>query len=372
MAVSAGAEIRPSTEADRPAIAALLDRLLTETPLERRIRLWEWRSRENPDADGRLPEFLVVEKDGRLVGAHGLFPLRMKVGQRTVRAAATCDFAVAPEGRSLGMPLKLEALDRERADVTFSTSANETAQRIAGALGSVEVPWARAKFVKPLRASGLLRGRLRGRLGADSALADWTARMVGRPVDEALRWGRAARRRWSDPEVEVEAVDFERAVQRERLDALWSRVAPRWEVAVVRDAAYLRWRYGRCPLPGVESLAARDRSETTGFAALQHHTDVQGLPCTAVLDLFGAGAAPEALLAEVVRRADARGSHYLTARAGAGGLRSLLERNGFLAREADHCPYHARANDPALEPLIADPANWRISQGDGDSGFFVA
>lgn len=369
------AAVRPSTDADRPEIAALLDRLLREIPYDRRVRLWDWRARDNPAADGGMPEFLVVEKDGRLAGAHGLFPLRVKAGERVVTAATSCDFAVAPAARSLGLPLKLRAMSPEIAELPFSTSANEAAQRITDALGGVEVPWGRTKYLKPLRASGLLRRRLRSRMGDGAGpIPDLVARVGGTPVDAALRWGRAARRRLTSEEVRVERVErFEGEAFRDRFDGLWSRVAPGWTVAVVRDARYLRWRYGRYPFPGVEAVAARDGSDTTGFAAFHHHLDRSGLRFTALLDLFGTDLpALEALLAEVLRRADAREAHYVTAKAGAGELRDALERNGFLAREAEYCPYNVRGNAPDLEPLLSDPGNWHVSQGDGDACFFVS
>src|SRR5690606_8101546 len=233
--------IRPAAEADWPAISALLDRLLGRRDGAARERLWRWRSEANPARPTDFPVFLVADRGGTIVGTHGLLPVRLLAGGNEVLVACACDFAVDPDARGVGLPLKLKAMDPSLAPIAMSTSANEAANKVTLALKGKQLDAAAITWLKPLRAGGLLGQRtaspaLRAIIGGGLAVPD-LARRGGR----LLARGVAAR----GPAVEpVERFD-------ERHDALWERVRARGGVMMVRDSAYLRWRYGEYPFGGI-------------------------------------------------------------------------------------------------------------------------
>ncbi|MGH0037004.1 MAG: hypothetical protein ACQGVK_18415 [Myxococcota bacterium] len=359
--------VRPGRPEDEPVIGQLLDRLLDDPrPLDVRRRLWRWRSDENPARSDRIPGFLVAEKGDAIVAVHGLLPLRMRVAGRELVVSSSCDLAADPRARSAGMRIKLAAMSPDLAPMHLSTSANESANKITLALEGLEMPIGRGKWIKPLRASGLLVRALRARGGAWRALAGlvgWAAL----PVDGLLALGR----RWTSvpdlPGLQIE----EGAAFDARFDRLWARLVDRCAVSVVRDAAYLEWRYARYPFAGIEWLAVSGDGEVEGFAAWHTSVDEDGLCFAALLDCEAPeGRVLERLLVEVIRRAGRAGAHYVVARTADDRLRQAMERRGFRLREGGHSQVTYKAADELPEDLLADAGSWSLSLGDGDGCFF--
>jgi hypothetical protein len=54
-------------------------------------------------------------------------------------------------------------------------------------------------------------------------------------------------------------------------DALWRSIEPARGVAVVKDAAYLNWRYVRCPAASYHRVAARRDGELVGYIVWRDH-----------------------------------------------------------------------------------------------------
>ena len=359
--------VRPARPEDEPAIGALLDRAFDRPrPLEQRRKLWRWRYAENPARTENIPGFLVADRAGDVVGVHGLMPLRMKVGDAQLIAGCSCDLAADPNAGAAGMRLKLAAMSPELSPLHISTSANAAANRITLALGGRETPGGARKLIKPLRLSGLLRRALAPRLGSLAA----PLAMVARPVDWILALARRLGPLPPLPETAVETVDrFD-----SRFDRFWHRFAEDCTVVVLRDAAYLNWRYADYPFDGVQSVALSRDGEILGLAVWHRSVDEDGLMFSALLELMvpaGEGRVAERLLAEVMRRADRTGSHYLIARTCDEFLGRLMLRQGFLSRNLPFSPVTYKINVDGLDAMLAEPGNWYRSLGDGDVCHFL-
>ena len=187
-----GSIVRPATPDDSPSIAELLDRTLGKRSYGQRLKLWNWRFDRNPARTDAFPSFLVAEEKGRIVGVQGLIPLRVKAGTQQLNASCSCDLAADPAARSAGMKLKLAALAKELSPLHLSTSANEPANKITLALGGKEVFSGRRKYIKPLKASGLMRRGLEKR-GTAGEIAATASMAIWKPVDWILAVGRAAK-----------------------------------------------------------------------------------------------------------------------------------------------------------------------------------
>ncbi|TFH29887.1 MAG: hypothetical protein E4G97_06565, partial [Deltaproteobacteria bacterium] len=244
-----GSIVRPATPDDSRSIAGLLDRTLGQRPYEQRLKLWNWRFDRNPARTDAFPSFLVIEEKGVIVGVHGLIPLRVKAGNRQLIASCSCDLAADPAARSAGMKLKLAALSRERSPLHISTSANEPANKITLALGGKEVIGGRRKYIKALKASGLMRRSLTGK-GTPEGIATAASRAIGMPADWALAIDRMARPPGKTTGTVVRnVVSFDG-----RYDEFWEEMAEDHMILVVRDSSYLNWRYAEYPFPGIRSF----------------------------------------------------------------------------------------------------------------------
>lgn len=349
--------IRGAVPADHPAIAELLDASFGAQPYSRREAQWRWRSEENPARRDATPPFLVAEKDGRLVGVHGLIPVRLLLDGQEGWGACACDFAVSEAGRAMGMKLKLRAMGKDVCDVALSTSASESARKITLALGGRTIPGTGYRYILPLRPAALRSG---GAAGWGAAVAE---RTVGGPYRLLLR----ARARWSGGR--RAPVPLRRAGP--AADAFWREIAPSLgSLVIVRDAAYLNWRYFDSPFG--EALAfSLDRGDRVEALAIgQLVPDTSGHKACVLGELLfrrGEESGARALIDAVVAAAIERGADYVYAHFSDGPTADLLRRRGFWRRGGSGGDFTVKVNRGAQEEVLESPY---LSAGDGDCSFY--
>ncbi|MFC1660779.1 hypothetical protein ACFL3S_04820, partial [Gemmatimonadota bacterium] len=265
----------------------------------------------------------------------------------------------------VGMKIKLQALSKELSPLHISTSANEAANKLTLALGGKEAPVGRRKLIKPLRASGSVRRRFaaRGRF-----LSHLAGLLLGKPLDGLLALLRVTEFYGQLPGSNIKDIShFDH-----RFDEFWTQSERHRSIAVVRDAAYLNWRYARYPFAGIEAFSLEMDGDLSGFAAI-HTSREEGEVFVAVLELMAAVDRPEAheqLLGEVVRRAVDAGASSITARTADAALESLLIRRGFRLRTTSYSPVTYKNNTSVDDAFFEADGNWYLSQGDGDGCFF--
>jgi N-acetylglutamate synthase-like GNAT family acetyltransferase len=363
-----GSIVRPATPEDFPFIAELLDRTLGKRPYGERLKLWNWRFNRNPARTDAFPSFLVAEEKGRIIGVHGLIPLRVKSGKRQLNASCSCDLAADPAARSAGMKLKLAALAKEISPLHFSTSANEPANKITLALGGKEVFSGRRKYIKPLKASGLLRRRLTGK-GTPEGIATAASLAIGIPADWALAIDRMAR----PPGKTTGTVVRNVASFDGRYDEFWEGMSEDHMILVVRDSSYLNWRYSEYPFPGIRSFELSRGEHLLGYSVIHLGIDEDRLRFAALLELAGRkmeSGVLEHLLREAIRCAADAGAHYLIARASTPESEALFQDHGYIRREMNYSPVTYKNNSDVPHEVFANDGNWYLSLGDGDGCYY--
>lgn len=364
----AGSIVRFATPDDYPSIAVLLDRTFGKRPYEDRMKLWNWRFDRNPARTDAFPSFLVAEEKDRIVGVHGLIPVRIKAGKRQLNASCSCDLAADPAARSAGMKLKLAALAKELSPLHFSTSTNEPANKINLALGGKEVLSGRRTYIKPIKASGLMRRGLEkrgtaGRVAATASMALW------KPVDWILAIGRAVGSTRRVLGADVRGIAF----FDERYDGLWEELAEDHIILSVRDASYLNWRYSGYPFPGIQSFELSRGGQLLGFSVIHVSLDEDRLRFAAILELTAQKrerGVPEHLLREATRRAAIAGAHYLIARAPTPECEESFRVMGYRKREMSYSSVTYKNNSDVPHELFAKDGNWYLSLGDGDGCYY--
>jgi hypothetical protein len=304
------------------------------------------------DAPGEREQVRVALGREGLVGVVAMVERRVSLGGRIVRAFEMGDISTGADHRRQGVfsTLGREACAAAAAGAfTYVKPNAESAPVLLKQLGFSPL-LEMATLARPLRVSSIL------------------ARRLGRP---AL----ARRLRGLDRLLPLRAARDDVRVTREvgfggELDALWDAVAAEHPAIVVRDRAYLRWRFEANPTPYF-LLAARDaRGRLQGYAV--------GL-------VTAWGAARIGYLVDILaRREDARAIHgalidgvlRACARGGAqavhtwivsargsaqAGLRRALRSRGFFARGRGPVLWR-----PALPELPRDPRDWYFTMGDFD------
>jgi hypothetical protein len=185
-----------------------------------------------------------------------------------------------------------------------------------------------------------------------------------RAVDEAL--GSSLAR-----DLEVEVFDgFD-----DSFDDLFERVAAVVPCTAEKDAAFLRWRYGPgSPQSPVTVLGVKSGGRLLGYAVLKaafHGQDGYILDLTA---LPGRQDVVLALLRETVRsfrRMDVQIIRYRFVEAPSSPRSTDLLRLGFFSRRGRRHKLLVKFTDTNLRDTTGDLANWSLSFGDGEAGFWL-
>ena len=172
-------------------------------------------------------------------------------------------------------------------------------------------------------------------------------------------------------DLEVEEIDsFD-----DSFDDLFERVAAVVPCTAEKDAAFLRWRYGPgSPQAPVTVLGVRSGGRLLGYAVLRtafHGQDGYILDLTA---LPGRQDVVRALLRETVRsfrRMGVQIIRYRFVESPTAPRPTDLRRLGFFRRRGRSHKLLTKFTDKGLRETTDDLANWSMSFGDGEAGFWL-
>lgn len=286
----------------------------------------------------------TAEIDGRVVGvaAHSLARLVLageeRLGQFSVHA--TTDESARGLGIFQALELRHEAEGAERgSQLVLAFASAPTSPLFTGPLGWTAIDRRRV-WIRPLR--GALPRALRGRAGTRCSAA-----AGGGPGLAPARGDR-----WRVGGVELRRVERFGA----EADAAYRAAAPLLGNHVVRDAAYLNWRFLDSP-KGYRAFAS-----PSGFAVLGHKVH-RGVSLAVLAECV----APPREARALVRRclAEACGAEAVAVVPPAGLSRARLLALGFLPSHIA-LDFMGKALPGAVAPLDTEPAAWRVSLGDTD------
>lgn len=319
--------IRPYRPGDEQQILSLFRRVFG---IERTIEHWRWKYQRNPLGHYTL---VVESPSGELVGHYGGLPVRIAWDEKTVVMPQIVDAMLDPRVRR-GL----------RRPGVFAILVN---QYIAG-LGQMAGGYG---FPTPehLRAGKRLAGFVP--LGP--------VPLLSKPLDAGSTLGDRGT---------FFVIVHEEADLDARMDSLWRRCYLERPVAIIRNAAYLRWRYLECPDVRYHFLVAQRRFSRTilGLAVLRLGWQTHPIAC--LVDWLvpsSSAAVGGALLA------------YAERMAGAAGMKSLqawfppASRQFHFLLEAG---FRCEATPYELVALSADPSislewardRWYYTMGDSD------
>lgn len=250
--------IRAYEPGDEHGILALFNQVFAEDDPAfepRTLEQWRWLYERNPAGRQIV---VAVEDGGRIVAQYACLPARAQVGDEVVIAGQGIDSMVHADYRR---GLRREGAFLRTARAYFATMGRWPTcgfgygfpNRKAYGIGVRIIGY--VPVVKPVPA--LHRNFFEA--ADDDAVG--RAHAGAAEVEELARFG---------PEA----------------DELWERLRPRFPLALVRDAAYLRWRYDDCPWLAYRRFAVRDRGGRLR-ALFVTRSNWQRLPIQALVDYLG-------------------------------------------------------------------------------------
>ena len=322
--------LRPS---DRDAYFRLFDRARGVTP----SREWfEWKFEENPYLD-RTPVF-VVERQGELVGATAMWPLRVRLGDETRIAVQPCDTLVRPDCHSRDVVPRLldGALDACRA------GEPAICYDFAGTLDGTNAGAGR---------TSVARLPTYYRIQDPEPLVDGPPPLAG--IADAVAKGYLAACDKIAPETTTLSVDRYDHVPPETFARLYRRQVPE-AIHALRDERFYRWRY-RNPRREYEAYVARRDGEPVAGAVVSSfrspRSDHAAADIVDVAPLLADEEATASLLDAVVEAhadADVIAANLSTATHG------VLSRFGFHRDDAFPLSRICDRTDFGVYPIVTD------------------
>jgi predicted N-acetyltransferase YhbS len=343
------AEITRYRPEDRRAVDAMYRRVFGNDAAESSRLRWDWQYRRNPNNPGQEPEIWIAREGTAIVGQYATMPVKLSVNGREVRGSWGMDVMVAPERQRQGLGEILFRTWDRNVGASLGLGLSDSSYRLFQKLRWPDVGPVPC-LVKPLTRRALRR-------------PNWPApvnRLVSAitlPVVKIVARTRPLR-------AEV------RLVQRfdDSFTELWNTLAPKFDLAVRRDAPYLNWKF--LSTPHVRYLIAtlvRDE-RTVGYAVYRHLLEPRGR-VTLLVD-FLADPADEAginaLLRWIDREARQADSDKIRTFAMHAAFRRALRRSGYFQVKST-MEFVVKVNDLEVPPTFYDSTEaWHVTLGDSD------
>jgi GNAT superfamily N-acetyltransferase len=276
---------------------------------------FEWFFERNP-VGGRV--LSAAEENGRVLGVLAMSRSRALVEGREQPVAFAVHAVTHPEARGKGIFSQLELRNEERAAEEGAALALGFTNPLAGPILVGKLGW-----------RDLYRMRLWGR--------------VLRPLRALRRQGGGGLPRGPGRTLERFGPEQEQA---------WRRVRGAWGNCLVRDAAYLNWRYLDAPKD------YRAFASPNGYAVVGHAVQ-KGFSSAVLLDLVGPPREQLGLLRRCLR--EARGGADVAIGVPAPGQRAAYVALGFVPT-----PMTIRVIGKPLRADVSLPSRWHFAPGDTD------
>ncbi len=250
--------IREYRDGDEASIMKLRG-LVLSSPKD--IDWWVWQHKLNPAGEAQIA-VAELKGEGEIVAHECLMPLKMKIGANVGLVATSIDNMVHPDYRGRGIYKKVRNKMSEltqKSDIQFIYNfTNEIAARInlkMGAMGAKLLFKRIPVWIKPIRLESIIATYFKNKILtfvftlSGNGILKLITRSSNYQVNSNIR--------------EVKAID-------ERFDALWEKVSTQHKIMLVRDRAYLNWRYVKKPDAEYTIYISEDDEQLLGYIILRN------------------------------------------------------------------------------------------------------
>lgn len=343
------AEIDRYRPEDRRSVEALYRRVFGRDAADASRLRWDWQYRRNPNNPAQEPEIWIAREGTTIVGQYATMPVRLSVNGREVQGSWGMDVMVAPERQRQGLGEVLFRTWDRNVGASLGLGLSDSSFRLFQKLRWPNVGPVPC-FVKPLTRRALRR-------------PNWP--VAANRLVSALTWPFVmivARSRPLRAEV--------RLIQRfdDSFTTLWEEIAPKFDFAVRRDAAYLNWKYVTAPHVRYSIAALRREDRNVGYAVYRHLHEPRGR-VTLLVDFLtdpDDESGFSTLLHWIDREARAADSDKIRAFAMHGGFRRLLKKSGYFQVKST-MEFVAKVNGLEVPPSFYQNHDcWHVTLGDSD------
>ena len=343
------AEITRYRPEDRRAVEALYRRVFGNDAAEASRLRWDWQYRRNPNNPGQEPEIWIAREGTTLVGQYATMPVRLHVKGREVQGSWGMDVMVAPERQRQGLGEVLFRTWDRNVGASLGLGLSDSSYRLFQKLNWPDVGPVPC-LVKPLTRRALRRPNWPVPINRlVSALTLPIVKIVARtrPLRAEVRL--------------IHSFD-------ESFNRLWEELAPKFDFAVRRDAAYLNWKFVSAPHVRYCIAMLRRDDRNIGYAVYRHLYEPRGR-VTLLVD-FLADPDDEAALSTLFhwidREARQADSDKIRTFAMHANFRRALKRSGYFQVKST-MEFVAKVNAAEVPADFSENTdNWHVTLGDSD------
>jgi len=330
-------------------VDALYRRVFGNDAAEASRLRWEWQYRRNPNNPGGEPEIWIAREGPAIVGQYATMPVQLSVGGTQVQASWGMDVMVAPERQRQGLGEILFRTWDRNVGASLGLGLSESSYKLFQKLRWPDVGPLPC-LVKPLTRRALRR-------------PNWPVpvnRLVSALTLPVIKL--VARTRPLGAEV--------RMLQRfdESFTELWNTLAPCFDLAVRRDAAYLNWKYVSAPHVRYSIAALRRDDRNVGYAVYRHLHEPRGRVTLLVDFLTDPEDQPgfSTLLRWIDREARQADSDKIRTFAMHAAFRRVLRRSGYFQVKST-VQFVTKVNGVDVHPAFYENTDrWHVTLGDSD------
>jgi hypothetical protein len=308
---------------------------------------------------------VAESEDGKIIGFHGAYPVRLKVGGKEIITFEVGDLMVAEEVRRRGIGKSLCMAYHESEEVLTTACDYAVATgKFYRQLGLQPVHCLPTR-VRLLNLESTFDFLVKsGRI--PSTILVSIACITMNPILAFLNFVTMPKKSKEFTIEEVEKVG-------PAFDLLWEEISPGFPIIVVRDARFVKWRFLDDPVFKHKLLSAHDR-----YGKLKGYVDIcivrkRGVPIGRIMDLFCSPRSTEiidSLLAEAIRLFKEEGVSIVSCRALNRLIRDRISRCLYFEPRSLKEPLLVYwKGDPELKAFVHDADNWHLTHADGDEGF---
>ncbi len=334
---------------DKRSVESLYRRVFGIDAAESSRLRWDWQYRRNPNNPGQEPEIWIAREGTTIVGQYATMPVRLSLKGHEVQGSWGMDVMVAPERQRQGLGEILFRTWDRNVGASLGLGLSESSYRLFQKLNWPDVGPV-PLLVKPLTRRALRRpnwpvaiNRLVSALTLPFVLIISRARPMRAEV---------------------------RLVQRfdDSFTALWEQVAPKLDLAIRRDAAYLNWKFVSAPHVRYSIAVVRREDRNVGYAVYRHLYEPRGR-VTLLVDFLtdpDDEAAFRTLLNWVDREARQADSDKIRVFAMHEGFRRVLRRSGYFQVKST-MEFVIKVNGLDVESsFYENTERWHVTLGDSD------
>jgi hypothetical protein len=335
---------------DRRGIDILYRRMHGADAADANRLRWDWQHRRNPSNRTGQPDIWVAREGPTVIAHHPTLPVRLSLKGLEVDGAWGAEALVAPERDRQGLDEALLRTWDRHAGAALAAGLSSESRGVLDRLRWPE-PHIVPCLVKPLT-------RRATRLPHLPTPVNRLVSAIAYPVVQIVARSKPLRAE-CDP---IRRFDT-------GFTALWERLAPKFDLAIRRDAPYLNWRYVEPPHVRYAIVALRRNGALQGYAVYRHRQEPLGR-VTMLVDLLvdpDDVSGLKTLLRWVDRAARAEDADKIRCYLTHGPFRRVLRRNGYFNVKST-LEVAVKINAVQVpHGFYEDTDRWHLTSGDTDA-----